>query len=93
MALIWRSWKSLNDGVRAFAASMADIEKALAVKKEVDLRTLLLDSLRDLYKFFLKSEADKLAPLRGLGVDYSIELVEKDGKTLEIPWGPLYSMS
>jgi hypothetical protein len=55
------------------------------VKKEVDLRTLLPDSLRDLYKFFLKSEADKLAPLKGLGVDHSIELVEKDGKTLEIP--------
>jgi hypothetical protein len=64
---------------------MVDIEKALVVKKEVDLRTLLLDSLRDLYKFFLKSEADKLAPFRGLGVNYSIELVEKDGKTLEIP--------
>jgi transposase InsO family protein len=78
---------------RVFTASMADIKKALAPKKKVDPLPLLPDSLKPLYKYFLKEEADKLPPHRGLSVDHKIELEKKDGKEQEIPWGPLYSMS
>ena len=91
-ALIHRNKRLFNDA-RIFAASMADIEKALAVKQQVDPRTKLPRSLQDLYHHFLKEEADKLPPHRGPGIDLAIEIKEKEGKPQEIPWGPLYSMT
>jgi hypothetical protein len=76
-----------------FTALMADIKKALTLKKKVNPLSLLPDSLKPLYKYFLKKEVDKLPPHWGLSVDYKIKLEKKDGKKQEIPWGPLYSMS
>ena len=42
---------------------------------------------------FDSKEAEKLLSIRGPGIDYSIELIEQDGKKPVVPWGPLYSMS
>jgi hypothetical protein len=42
---------------------------------------------------FDRTEADKLPPRRGTGIDHKIELQKVDGKDPEVPWGPLYNMS
>ncbi len=76
-----------------FSATMADIEKALAVKKETDPRTKLPPHYFEFLKVFDRAEAEKLPPLRGPGVDHAIELEKVDGKEPAVPWGPLYSMS
>jgi hypothetical protein len=59
---------------------MADIKKALALKKKVNSLSLLLDSLKLLYKYFLKEEVDKLLPYWELSVNYKIKLEKKNGK-------------
>ena len=86
--------KEKNKGaVQCFAASMADIEKALAPKKVVNLESLP-EQYRDFARLFSPKEADKLPPVRGPGIDHAIELEKtEDGKTPEAPWGPLYNMS
>ena len=77
-----------------FAASMADIAKALAVKKYTDPRTKLPAVYFPWLDAFDRKKADTLPPLRGPGIDHAIEL-EKDtnGKEPVVPWGPLYSLS
>ncbi|KAH0841258.1 hypothetical protein FOPE_06543 [Fonsecaea pedrosoi] len=72
---------------------MADIDKALAVKKMTDPRTKLPEHLHPFLDVFNRAIADKLPPLRGKGVDHTIDLVRDNGETPEVPWGPLYSMS
>ena len=88
-----RDEAEVSSSVQVFAASMADIEKALKKKVPTDPREKLPEYLQEDYRVFLKEEADKLAPHRGPEIDHAIELVEKEGKTTTIPWGPLYSMS
>jgi hypothetical protein len=44
-------------------------------------------------KLFTPEEGNKLPPPCGLTVDHTIELNKVDGKTPEIPYGPLYAMS
>lgn len=78
--------------IRLYAASMADIEKALKKKKKGDPREKLPEYLQSEAAIFSREEADRLAPHRGPGIDHSIEVVEKDGKQAELPWGPLYNM-
>ena len=80
--------------VEVFAASMADINKALAVKQITDPQTTLPGWAKEYLDVFDRKKAEVLPPVRGTGVDHSIEL-EKDanGKDKEAPWGPLYSMS
>lgn len=82
-----------DSGIQIFAASMADIEKALRKKDAVDPRAILPDYLKGEFRTFMREEADKLAPHRGADIDHAIELVEQDGKPAIIPWGPLYNMS
>ena len=53
---------------------MADIEKALTVKRLTDPRTKLPRHFYEFLDVFNRTEADKLPPLRGKGVDHSIEL-------------------
>lgn len=81
--------------VEVFSASMADIEKALSKrdKKPTDPRTKLPQHYHEFLDVFSPEEAKKLPPLRGAGVDHQIELEKKDGRTPEVPWGPLYQMS
>jgi hypothetical protein len=83
-----------NEQIEIFAASIADINKALAPKKKTDLRIALPDYLQDYMDIFDPIEADKL-PERRPGADHAIELVEQDknGQKPEAPWGPLYNMS
>ena len=77
-----------------FAASLQDIDKALALKKDVDPRTILPGWCKDSLLLFSKKEADKLPPLRGKGIDHSIKLErDENGKEKTVPWGPLYNMS
>jgi hypothetical protein len=79
--------------IQVFSASLADIEKALAVKKVTDPRTKLPSHYHEFLDVFDRTEADRLPPFRGKGVDHSIELLQENGKDSEVPWGPLYSMS
>jgi hypothetical protein len=80
--------------VEVFAASMADINKALATKRKTDPRTKLPEWAMKHLAAFDQRKADTLPPSRGTGIDHSIELEkEPSGKDKEIPWGPLYSMS
>lgn len=90
--LIRRS-KDPEKRIRVFAASIADINKALAPKKVVDIKSLLPKHYQSYYNLFNPKEAEKLPPLRGPGVDHKIDLELKDGQQPQPPWGPLYSMS
>ena len=79
--------------VEVFAASLADIEKTLRPKSITDPRTKLPKHYSEFLDVFDRTEADKLPPLRGPGIDHHIELQKAEGKTPEVPWGPLYKMS
>jgi hypothetical protein len=85
--------KHKGQRVEVFSASMADIEKALAVRKETDPRTKLPEHFSEFLGAFDRLEAEKLPPLRGPGTDHAIELEKVDGKEPTVPWGPLYNMS
>ncbi|KAL2126283.1 hypothetical protein VTI74DRAFT_1265 [Chaetomium olivicolor] len=76
-----------------FAASLADIEKALAPKKHGDPRQKLPQHYYEFLPLFDRNAADQLPPHRP-GVDHEIPL-EKDenGQEKPLPWGPLYGMS
>jgi hypothetical protein len=77
-----------------FAASMADIDKALRKKTRVNPKTVLPRHYHQFLDVFDWSKAEKLPPLRGKGVDHAIERTkEANGKPNEAPWGPLYGMS
>jgi hypothetical protein len=79
--------------IRVFAASIADINKALAPKKAVDVRSLLPKQYQSYLELFNPKEASKLPPHRGPGVDHRIKLEPKNGQLPQPPWGPLYGMS
>jgi hypothetical protein len=76
-----------------FAASLADIEKALAPKSAIDFKKLLPAQYAHHQWIFDPKTASQMPPLRGPDIDHRIDLVQKDGKDPEIPWGPLYNMS
>ena len=71
--------KGLSE-VRVFAASIADIDKALQPKKKIDVRAMLPSQYQEFYELFNPKEADRLPPHRGLGVDHKIELNLKDAQ-------------
>jgi hypothetical protein len=81
--------------IEVFAASIADIQKALAstTKKRIDPRMKLPKHFYEFLDVFDCTEAEKLPPLQGKGIDYYIEIERKDGQEQEVPWGPLYKMS
>jgi hypothetical protein len=86
--------RAKRNGTQTFAASMADIEKALAKKKRTDPRTKLPEVYRDWLDVFDREQANKLPPHRGPGVDHAIKLIpDKNGNQPELPWGPLFAMS
>jgi len=76
-----------------FAASLADITRALRTKAKTDPRTKLPKQYHDFLDVFSQEQANKLPPLRGKGIDHGIELEKQDGKDPKVPWGPLYNMS
>jgi hypothetical protein len=83
----------LRSKVEVFAASLADINKALARKAKIDPRTKLPKHYYEFLDVFSCTDADKLPPLRGKGIDHGVALEKEDGKTPKVPWGPLYNMS
>jgi len=94
-ALVRRTQKSRDptQPAQIFAASLKDIEKALAPKKHTDPREKLPKHYHEFLPLFDRNAADQLPPVRP-GVDHEIPL-EKDesGQEKSLPWGPLYGMS
>ena len=68
-----------------FSVSMADIEKALVVRKETDPRTKLPEHYSEFLSAFDRSEAEKLLPLRSPGTDHVIELEKVNRKEPTVP--------
>src|SRR6266480_2122984 len=93
IGLVRRARKQPDSGTEIFAASLKDIEKALAVKKRTDPRVKLSEHYHEHLPLFDMKIADQLPPHRP-GIDHKIEL-EKDenGQEKTAPWGPLYNMS
>ena len=94
-AASWTMTRNRKGGkTQVFAASMADINKALKVKAYTDPKEKLPSHYHQYLDVFDRKASDKLPPFRGSAVDHRIDL-EKDenGKDPEVPWGPLYSMS
>ena len=93
---ILRRERKQRQGVKVFAASMADIEKALRPKfrpTRKDLRELLPQQYHKFAGVFDPDKADELPPHRP-GIDHQIPLeVDENGKEREVPWGALYNMS
>lgn len=91
-----RRSKRPNSNIEVFAASLADIEKALRTKPVLSLAeviTRLPEHYRKYASAFDPREAAKLPPHRP-GIDHEIPLeLNDDGRQKEVPWGPLYSMS
>ncbi|KJZ68122.1 hypothetical protein HIM_12487 [Hirsutella minnesotensis 3608] len=88
-----RKSRHRDEGVRIFAASLKDIEKALAPKKKSDPREKLPPHYHEYLSVFNRDQADQLPPHRP-GCDHKIQLEKgADGKEKEPPWGPLYGMS
>ncbi|KAJ6437630.1 AAA family ATPase [Purpureocillium lavendulum] len=80
-------------GTRVFAASLADINKALKPKVKGDPMKLLPEHFHKALPLFDAQKAKELPPHRQ-GIDHTIEIeTGEDGKKKTIPWGPLYSMS
>lgn len=76
-----------------FAASMADIEKALRVKSKTDPKSKVPRHYWDHLQVFEENDNGKPPPHRE-GVDIEINLEKgPDGQEKKPPWGPLYSMS
>jgi hypothetical protein len=88
-----RRAKNPAEGVRVFAASIADINKALAPKAAVDVKSLLPKQYQNYLELFNPKEAAKLPPHRGPGIDHRIELESKNGQQPQPLWGLLYNMS
>jgi predicted aspartyl protease len=89
----WLTQSRRREKVEVFAASIADINKALAPKVRTDPRTKLPEWCQDFVDMFGEKKAAGLPPLRGAGVDHEIQLEKVDGKEPQVPWGPLYNMS
>ncbi|KAM4065150.1 reverse transcriptase (RNA-dependent DNA polymerase) [Hirsutella rhossiliensis] len=88
-----RKFKHRDDGVRIFAASLKDIEKALTPRKKSDPREKLPRHYHEYLSVFDRDQADQLPPRRP-GCDHKIQLERgPDDKEKEPPWGPLYGMS
>ena len=80
--------------IEVFAASMADINKALAARKFTDPKNKMPTHFHQWLDVADRKKAELLPPLRGRGIDHSIELEKDDnGREKEVPWGPLYNMS
>jgi hypothetical protein len=83
-----------RDTVKVFAASLADINRALAVPKKDAPKPKLPPELQQYAAVFERKLAEVLPPLRGPGVDHKIELIpDQDGRQPDLPFGPLYGMS
>ena len=67
-----------------FAVSLTDINKALTVKAKTNPYMKLLKHFYEFLDVCSRTDADKLPPLRGKGIDYEIVLEKENGRTLKI---------
>jgi hypothetical protein len=85
-----------DKSIQFFAASLADIEKALKPKVQLsvhDIKEKLPKHYWDFIPVFSPHKAQELPPYRpGIDHEIPIELDDKGNKK-EVPWGPLYNMS
>ena len=65
-----------NHGIKLFAVSMADIDKALAPKQHGDPKKLLPTQYHEFLDLFNRQKAEELPPHRGKGIDHGIELIK-----------------
>ena len=95
-AAIMRRAKKKEQTVQIFAASLADIEKALKPKfrpSREDILRILPEHYHQFAEVFDPEKADQLPPYRP-GIDHTIPLeTDEHGREKEVPWGPLYNMS
>ena len=85
--------KKEKKNVEIFSASMADIDKVLKIKPKINAKTIVPEHYWDYLNVFDEEEANQLPPIRGLGINHQVELLEKEKKKQTVPWGPLYNMS
>lgn len=82
-----------DDKLHVFAASLKDIEKALAPTKKTNPREKLPAHYHEFLSVFDRAKADQLPPNRS-GIDHHIPLqTDEDGNEKDPPFGPLYGMS
>jgi hypothetical protein len=72
-------------GVYIFAASIADINKALAPKRTVDVKSLLPKQYQSYLDLFSPKAAARLPPHQEPGVDHRIKLQSKDSQQPQPP--------
>ena len=81
-----REQKQDQGALRIFAASMADINKALSVKTKTDPQTILPAHFQEFLDVFDSKRAEMLPSLRGKGTDHAIELeTDSDGNEKATP--------
>ena len=84
-----------DPGTRIFAATMADINKALEVKRKQtpeEIKAGLPMEIHENAQYFTEDENHEMPPHRS-GVDTEINLQKDDnGKEKSVPAGPLYGM-
>jgi hypothetical protein len=68
-----------------FSINIANIEKALIVRKETDPRMKLPEYYSKFLSIFDYLEAEKLLPLRGPGTNYTIKLEKVNEKEPTVP--------
>ena len=72
--------KKTRKNVEVFAASLADIQKALTVRSKTDSRTKLPKRYHKFLAVFDTDAAEKLSPVRDSGVNHTIEIEKKNGQ-------------
>jgi hypothetical protein len=70
--------------VKVFAASLADINKALANKARTDLCTKLLKHFYEFLDVYSCTDANKLLLMRRKGINYKIVLEKENSYTLKV---------
>lgn len=90
--------KNCKHWVQVFAASLADIDKALRkldVKKPTDLKKILPAHYHEFLNVFDVKAADRISAHCESDIDMKIDLIDRDEKrnTANFSWDLLYSMS
>jgi hypothetical protein len=81
----WLTQSKRREKVEVFAASIADINKALTSKVRTDPCTKLPNWCQDFSDMFGKDKAIELLLLQGAGVDHEIQLEKIDSKEPQVP--------
>jgi hypothetical protein len=75
---------------QVFLVSIVNIDKALCVKEHTNPYTRLPEYYHQYLDIFNQKAADQLPPYQP-GANHKIKLIlDKNGKSPEVPYGPLY---